>query len=221
MRQILHHFTISIALNSDNYPCASVSIYIYIDVTAFNEQAVIVNDKLLDPILILDGGCLQWKLITSYEIYAVTRRKKCSKYIRWHFLSFSSETNFFRVNAAYRNKLLKQFKFIENPVYPVYETEWYVRNFVHKACTYASNTATDVLYAAERNGARTGPDAECLRSVPDTNVHPPAKTVSVNKPASVEAQSEKGEPCLVSLCCSFNSGIAQDGDLSVIESRLK
>jgi len=55
-------------------------------------------------------------------------------------------------------------------------------------------TATDVLYAAEWNGARTGPDVECLRSVPDTNVLLPAKTVSVNKPASVEAQSEKGEP---------------------------
>lgn len=52
--------------------------------------------------------------------------------------------------------------------------------------------ATDVLYAAERNGAeRIGPDAKRLRSVPDTNVLLPAKTVSVNKPASVEAQSSK------------------------------
>lgn len=50
--------------------------------------------------------------------------------------------------------------------------------------------ATDVLYAAEWNGAdRTG-RAECLQSVPDTNVLLPAKTVSVNKPASVG--SEKG-----------------------------
>lgn len=69
--------------------------------------------------------------------------------------------------------------------------------------------ATDVLYAAERNGAeRIGPDAERLRSVPDTNVLLPAKTVSVNKPASVEAQSSKkgrlpGRP--IPLYSSFNS----------------
>lgn len=85
----------------------------------------------------------------------------------------------------------------------------------HGACTYASRrNGCSICGRTERSGAeRIGPDAKRLRSVPDTNVLLPAKTVSVNKPASVEAQSSKKG------CDPFTTGLSIQNfvtDLTVV-----
>lgn len=76
-----------------------------------------------------------------------------------------------------------------------------------------------MFYMRQNGTERIGPDAKRLRSVPDTNVLLPAKTVSVNKPASVEAQSSKrkGDSSrLISLHCTFNSMQNFVTDLSIV-----